>query len=216
MFSREKTCYSTSVPTNTPARLSELRTPQQPSFEPTTELADNNPEGQLGEEDPEDEDQNPNAGGSGGGGGDGDNGNGGGGGGGGPPGGGSPGDGPPSLLGLRSLDLQRPGNLDEGQVLTFFQQMGTGMNALTTILNNMNNRLPDSDSGKTRVKDPDVFDGSDPQKLRTFLVSLSFVFLDCPSYFTEAWKINYTLSYLGGTAWEWFEPDITQPSGLDL
>ena len=85
------------------------------------------------------------------------------------------------------------------------------MNALTTILNNMNHRLPDSNSGKTRVKDPDVFDSSNPQKLRTFLISLSFVFLDCPSYFTEAQKINYTLSYLGGTAQEWFELDIINP-----
>ncbi|KIK56800.1 hypothetical protein GYMLUDRAFT_173911 [Collybiopsis luxurians FD-317 M1] len=75
----------------------------------------------------------------------------------------------------------------------------------------MNNWSPDSDSGKTRVKDPDVFDSFNPQKLRTFLVSLSFVFLDHPSYFTEAQKINYTLSYLGGMAWEWFEPDIINP-----
>ena len=63
------------------------------------------------------------------------------------------------------------------------------------------------------MKDPDVFNGSEPQKLWTFLTSLSFVFLDHPNYFTDNKKINYTLSYLSGSIRKWFELDILN---LDL
>ncbi|KAJ3831450.1 hypothetical protein F5878DRAFT_675117, partial [Lentinula raphanica] len=68
------------------------------------------------------------------------------------------------------------------------------------------------DSGKTKVKDPEPFDGSNPRKLKSFLVSLSLVFIDRPNYFTDQRKINYTLSYLTGAAREWFEPDILDPN----
>ncbi|KAJ3738097.1 hypothetical protein EV360DRAFT_90835, partial [Lentinula raphanica] len=68
------------------------------------------------------------------------------------------------------------------------------------------------DSGKTKVKDPEPFDGSNPRKLKSFLVSLSLVFIDRPNYFTDQWKINYALSYLTGAAREWFEPDILDPN----
>ena len=48
--------------------------------------------------------------------------------------------------------------------------------ALRTVLGNMKSDGPDS--GKTKVKDPDIFNGLDPQKLKSFLVSLSLVFLN--------------------------------------
>ncbi|KAJ4470228.1 hypothetical protein J3R30DRAFT_3238672, partial [Lentinula aciculospora] len=69
---------------------------------------------------------------------------------------------------------------------------------------------------KAKVKEPDVFDGSDPRKLKTFLVSLSLVFLDRPNYFTDQRKIAYALSYLSGSAREWFEPDILDPNAVTL
>ncbi|KAJ3792606.1 hypothetical protein GGU11DRAFT_749820 [Lentinula aff. detonsa] len=68
-----------------------------------------------------------------------------------------------------------------------------------------------TEPGKTIVKNPDAFNGSEPRKLKNFLVSLSLVFLDYPEYFTEQQKINYTISYLSGMAREWFEPDILNP-----
>ncbi|KAJ4469899.1 hypothetical protein J3R30DRAFT_3712710 [Lentinula aciculospora] len=81
------------------------------------------------------------------------------------------------------------------------------LNTLRTVLAGMNASSP-AESGRLKVKDPEVFDGSDSQKLKGFLVSLSLVFIDHPSYFTDQKKINYMLSYLGGSAKEWFEPDI--------
>ena len=41
------------------------------------------------------------------------------------------------------------------------------------------------------------------------------VFADCPTYFTKEKKVSYTLSYLGGTAKEWFKPDILDPDPND-
>ncbi|GAW08872.1 hypothetical protein LENED_010979 [Lentinula edodes] len=63
----------------------------------------------------------------------------------------------------------------------------------------------------SKVKEPEVFDGSDPRKLKTFFVNLALVFNDRPKYFTDQRKVNYTLSYLSGSAKEWFVPDILDP-----
>ncbi|KAJ3924502.1 MAG: hypothetical protein NXY57DRAFT_1033966, partial [Lentinula lateritia] len=73
----------------------------------------------------------------------------------------------------------------------------------------------DSSDSKSKVKEPEVFDGSDPRKLKRFIVNLALVFNDCPKNFTDQRKVNYTLSYLSGSAKEWFVPDILDPD-LDL
>ncbi|KAJ3925753.1 MAG: hypothetical protein NXY57DRAFT_967322 [Lentinula lateritia] len=53
----------------------------------------------------------------------------------------------------------------------------------------------DSSESKSKVKEPEVFDSSDPQKLKTFFVNLSLVFNDCPN----------------GSAKKWSVPDILDP-----
>jgi hypothetical protein len=70
---------------------------------------------------------------------------------------------------------------------------------------------------KAKLREPDAFDGSDTRKLRTFLAlcqlnfrSLSKAFQDDES------KVNYALSYLKGTALEWFEPSITDSDEEEL
>ncbi|KAJ3898839.1 hypothetical protein F5879DRAFT_994370 [Lentinula edodes] len=55
---------------------------------------------------------------------------------------------------------------------------------------------------ETLVKELEVFDSSDPQKLKMFFINLALVFNDRPKYFTDQWKVNYTLSYLSGSAKE--------------
>ena len=85
---------------------------------------------------------------------------------------------------------------------------------LSTVLKGL--KSDGSDSSKTKVRDLEVFDGSDPCKLRGFLVTLSLVFFDHPNYFTNQQKISYTLSYLGGSAREWFEPDVLDPNGAAM
>ena len=39
--------------------------------------------------------------------------------------------------------------------------------------------------------------------------------MEKPDYYTDQRKIHYTLSYLSGTAKEWFEPDILDPDSFN-
>ena len=71
-------------------------------------------------------------------------------------------------------------------------------------------------SPKTKVREPDTFDGSSPKKLRTFLAQCSLNFENRASLFTsDRAKVTYALSYLSGTAQQWFEADIISPPTLD-
>jgi hypothetical protein len=66
--------------------------------------------------------------------------------------------------------------------------------------------------GKSKVREPDTFDGSNSRKLRTFLVQCRLNFQDRPTtYPTEASKVVFALSYLAGTALAWFEPWLMLP-----
>ena len=61
----------------------------------------------------------------------------------------------------------------------------------------------------SKVREPDVFDGSDTRKLRAFLVQCQLNFNSKPRAFrTDASKVNYAISYLKGTALDWFEPGL--------
>ena len=63
---------------------------------------------------------------------------------------------------------------------------------------------------KAKLREPDPFDGSDSRKLRTFLALCQLNFRSHSSAFPkDEAKVNYALSYLKGTALEWFEPSIT-------
>jgi hypothetical protein len=67
--------------------------------------------------------------------------------------------------------------------------------------------------GKSKVREPDTFDGSSPKKLRTFFVQCRLNFDDRPSsYPTEQSKVTFALSYLSGTALSWFEPALSRPT----
>ena len=60
-----------------------------------------------------------------------------------------------------------------------------------------------------KLKSQETFDGSDPKKLQQFLVLLKLNFEAPPCAFTMDMQcINFALSYLRGSALEWFKPDI--------
>ena len=68
-------------------------------------------------------------------------------------------------------------------------------------------------SGKTKVREPDTFDGSDPCKLRVFLILCELNFQNRPKAFAmDRAKVTYMQSYLRGMALEWFEPDLLNVS----
>jgi hypothetical protein len=72
-----------------------------------------------------------------------------------------------------------------------------------------------SDS-KTKVREPDTFDGLDPKKLRNFRVQCELNFKARTKAFrNDKSKVTYALSYLRGSALEWFEPSILDNSEPD-
>src|SRR6201999_4576381 len=56
---------------------------------------------------------------------------------------------------------------------------------------------------------PDTFDGKDPTKLNSFILQCKINFRDNSAAFpTDSDKVNFTLSFLRGTALQWYEPSI--------
>src|SRR5882724_3004552 len=69
-----------------------------------------------------------------------------------------------------------------------------------------------SSKSKPKLWEPDPFNGSDSQKLRTFILQCKLNFRDCPDQFqNDATKVNYILSYLKGSALDCFKPALLDP-----
>src|SRR6202041_3233319 len=72
------------------------------------------------------------------------------------------------------------------------------------------------ESSRTKVREPDPFDGTDPAKLRTFLVQLQLSFNDRPSAFGNCRrKVNFAISYLKGMALAYFKTSLLEPDVLN-
>ena len=69
-------------------------------------------------------------------------------------------------------------------------------------------RRRDTPTRKPKSKEPDTFDGSDPRKLNNFILLCNLYFRNNPSYDKDDSKVTFALSYLRGTALEFFEPTI--------
>ena len=68
----------------------------------------------------------------------------------------------------------------------------------------------------SKVREPDVFDGSNTKKLWAFLIQCQLNFNSKPWVFwTNASKVNYTISYLKGTVLDWFKPGLMSDDPLD-
>jgi Retrotransposon gag protein len=79
--------------------------------------------------------------------------------------------------------------------------------ALTQLLNAINR--PANTESKAKVCEPEVYDGMDQAKLRTFFLQCYINFRDRPSAFrTGSAKIQYAISYLSGSALQYFKPAI--------
>jgi len=61
----------------------------------------------------------------------------------------------------------------------------------------------------TKLREPDTFDGSDANKLCTFIFQCSLHFKDRANIFSnDLAKVTYALSFLTGSALGWFEPAL--------
>ena len=63
---------------------------------------------------------------------------------------------------------------------------------------------------KVKAKEPDTFDGSDPKKLNNFILLCNLYFCNNPAYEDDTNKVTLALSYLRGTALEFFKPSLLE------
>jgi hypothetical protein len=71
-------------------------------------------------------------------------------------------------------------------------------------------------SARTKTREPDTFNGSDPRKLQPFLHQCYLNFQDRTDAFSSrSVKVTYALSYLKGTALDWFEPMLLEGDLID-
>src|SRR5882724_3261679 len=72
--------------------------------------------------------------------------------------------------------------------------------------------LKSNNSSKAKLRELDPFNGSDTQKLCTFILQCKLNFRDCKDLFEDDTdKVNYVLSFLKGTALDCFESAILDP-----
>jgi hypothetical protein len=84
----------------------------------------------------------------------------------------------------------------------------------------MTQELKGRDPQKVKIKanEPDTFDGSDPRKLNNFILLCRLYFRSNSAYSDDEAKVTFALSYLRGTALEYFEPSLlaeATPEWLD-
>jgi len=93
--------------------------------------------------------------------------------------------------------------LDPG--LAVFHNLAVAVNHLSR----SSRRTSDSSSSHTKVHEPDTFNGTDPKKLRTFLVQCELCFQDRAKAFRQdRARVMFAQSYLKRMTLEWFEPDL--------
>jgi len=93
--------------------------------------------------------------------------------------------------------------LDPG--LAVFQNLAIAINRLSC----SSRQTSDSSSSHAKVHEPDTFDGTDPKKLRTFLVQCELCFQDQAKAFRlDRAKVTFAPSYLKGMTLEWFKLDL--------
>jgi len=93
--------------------------------------------------------------------------------------------------------------------LAVFHNLAVAVNCLSRSSCRTNN----SSSSRAKVREPDTFDGTDPKKLRTFLVQCELCFQNRAKAFRlDRAKVTFAQSYLKGMTLEWFEPDLLNSS----
>lgn len=77
-------------------------------------------------------------------------------------------------------------------------------------------RTNTSSNACVKLREPDPFDGSDPKKLCTFLVQCKLnIQAQAAVFANDTAKVNYVLTFLCGTALDWFETGIMDPKDTD-
>jgi len=89
--------------------------------------------------------------------------------------------------------------------LAVFHNLAVAVNRLSC----SSRRTNDSSFSRAKVREPDTFFGTDPKKLRTFLVQCELCFQDrAKAFCQDRARVTFTQSYLKGMMLEWFELDL--------
>ena len=109
-------------------------------------------------------------------------------------------------------DTQQPEEpqdpVDENNADDSFQDETTASLAEAIVLMTKELRRRGNPAPKAKSKEPDTFDGSDPKKLNNFILLCNLYFRNSSAYDDDEHKVTFALSYLRGTALEYFEPSI--------
>jgi len=93
--------------------------------------------------------------------------------------------------------------------LAVFHNLAVTVNRLSRSSRQTN----ESSSSRAKVREPDTFNGTDPKKLRTFLVQCELCFQDrAKAFCLDREKVTFAQSYLKGMTLEWFELDLLNSS----
>jgi len=89
--------------------------------------------------------------------------------------------------------------------LAVFHNLAVAVNRLS----HSSCRTNKSSSSHAKVHEPDTFNGTDPKKLRTFLVQCKLCFQNrAKAFCLDRAKVTFAQSYLKGMTLEWFKPDL--------
>ena len=123
----------------------------------------------------------------------------------------------PRIVELPPSDPLSPGSSNSGEG-SYYEAPTSNLATALTLLAQSLSALK-KNFKQTKVRELDVFDGSDTHKLQPFLVQCTLNFRNRPDAFsTDSAKVTFALSYLKGTALNWFEPLLTSslnPAWLD-
>lgn len=85
--------------------------------------------------------------------------------------------------------------------------LAVAIQLMTDVLRSRDTSAP---AKKAKAKEPDTFDGSDSRKLSNFILLCNLYFRSSNAYDDDSAKVNFALSYLRGTALDYFEPTLTE------
>src|SRR5579863_7809530 len=87
-------------------------------------------------------------------------------------------------------------------------KLASAVELLTSKLSSITERKPKS---TVKPRAPDVFDGTDPAKLETFLFQLSMYFSTCRDNFRDdESRVTFAISYLKGIPLDWTQDEFSQ------
>ena len=85
--------------------------------------------------------------------------------------------------------------------------LGIAIQLMTDMLRNHDTPAP---AKKAKAKEPNTFDRSDSHKLSNFIILCNLYFCSSNAYDDDSAKVNFALSYLCGTALDYFKPTRTK------